>query len=90
MRCYWFCNVEGLLHLRIAHTNVEILEVEIRVSITVNLLISLHYLLYLKVDEVVEGVNVLFHKTFDLEEGRQQLPFVLHCGYRSGKVLTVV
>ena len=49
------------------------LEVEVGVGVTSDFLISLgaHYLLYLLVDKVVEGVNVLPHQASDLREQPQ-------------------
>ena len=84
VRSNGFRDIERLFNLRVPHANVEILQVERWVSITVDLLICLHDLLYLEIDEVVERVDVLLHKTFDFQKGGKEFPFVLYCWNRTG------
>lgn len=53
-------------------------EQEAAVCVASHLLVGLHDVANAKRDEVVEGVNVLPHKTTDLQKRGKQLPFVLY------------
>jgi len=47
------------------------------VYIRLDTLVGLNDLFQVHVDEVVEGVDVLLDQTLNLQECRQQLPFIL-------------
>lgn len=50
------------------------------VNVTRNPLICLHNLLDFMIDEEIEGIDVLLDQALDLEECRQEVPFVLAMG----------
>ena len=57
--------------------NMGLLEIEVGVSVAGDFLIRHHDILDVLVDEVVETDQMLLHEAADLEEGRDELPFVL-------------
>ena len=74
-----FLHDEVLLHRWLAHLDVGVLEVEVRVGVARDLLVRLggDDLLDLLVDEVVERVDVLPDEASDLEERGEELELVL-------------
>ena len=80
-------DVEGLLDVGHPHRDVEVLEVERRVCVARDHLVRPHDFFHVHVDEVVEGVDVLFNQAFHLQEGRNELPFLLDCVYRRSEVI---
>jgi hypothetical protein len=59
-------------------TNIDVseLDVEVMIDVTANSGARFDDLLQLDLHEIVVGVNVLFHQSFDLEECGEQIPFV--------------
>ena len=45
---------------------------------TYNFFIGFYNLLNVNIDEIVVGINVLFHKTFGFKKSWDKLPFFLH------------
>jgi hypothetical protein len=65
------CKVKRLRNRR------HLLEVEMRIDIGFDTLVRSDDLFQVDVDKVVERVDMLLDQTLDLQECRQQLPFVL-------------
>lgn len=65
-------------------------DVEVRIDIAANFCAGLDNLLQLHFDEVIVRVDVLFHKSLDLEEGRKEIPFVSFRVDRIGQGFGVV
>lgn len=57
--------------------NVGVFEPEPGIDIRRDLVVGFDDVLDVGIDKVVERLNVLFDKTFDLEESWQQEPFIL-------------
>ena len=65
---------------RIWHPNmdVQVFEIKCLVCMTYNFFIGFYNLLNVNIDEIVVGINVLFHKTFGFKKSWDKLPFFLH------------
>jgi len=77
MRGYAFVNRIRVCAIREADADVGVFEPETGVDIRGDFVVGLEDVSDIDIDEVVEGVNVLFHEAFHLEKGRQQQPFIL-------------
>ena len=60
-----------------SHVDVRVFEPEPRVDVRGHFGVGFDDVLDVGVDEVVEGVDVLFDEAFDFEEGGEEEPFVL-------------
>ena len=56
---------------RLAHVDIVVSKEEVRIDIAQHLSVGFDDLLEFDLDEVVEGVDMLLDKTFDLEESRE-------------------
>ena len=64
-------------YLYSAKTRDETPEEKARVDITENIFVGLEDFFHVDVDKIIEGIDMLFHKTFNFEKSRQQFPFIL-------------
>ena len=69
--------IKPLLHIRHPDAHVQVLQIEARIGIALHLVVRPDNVLDVHIDEVVERIDVLLNQTLDLQERRNQLPFVL-------------
>lgn len=91
MRSDLLINGRELIAIRKTNPNVSVFKPEVRIDIRCDCAVGLENIFYVYIDEVVEGIYVLLHKTLDFEKCRQQKPLVLKGGigknYLGGMVL---
>lgn len=56
--------VTNIVTVWFSNTNVEIFQIEARIGIAKNFVVSLNNLLDVFIDEIIEGIDVLFHEAF--------------------------
>ena len=67
-----------LCAVRHADTNVEVSDEHVWIDITVHCRVCFDDVLEVLIDKVVVRVGMLLDETFDLEESREKVPFVLY------------
>ena len=77
MRCDTLVDRVGVCPVGEAYLNVGVLQPKARIDIGGHLVVRAKNVLNIDVHEIVKGVYMLLHKTFDLEEGWKEKPFVL-------------
>lgn len=65
------------ISVRESDVDIDVLEKETRVDIRGDFIVRFDDVFYVNIDEVVERVDMLLDKTFDLQKCRQKEPFVL-------------